>query len=912
MTRPLLIRLALRLVPGAWRAAIAHDLDEEMRAPASDRTPAWLALHAARAGLRLRAARAADRLRRRRGIRIHIRSLTGGSMVNDLRYGVRMLRRAPGLNAIIILTLALGIGANTAIFSVVNTLLLEPLPYPESDRLVAVTFDNDTPLGMQNWPYPKYTALAAEQRVFASTAAYGETSLTIEIEGQPNRVQTEVVSASYFPMLGVQAAHGRVFLAEEDRHPGEAAMVILSDRLWRRAFNASPGAVGATIGIKDRRYQIVGVMPATFRGQSGTVEMWVPGMMADHAMYKGAATGAFSWWVRVIARLAPGMSREQAQAAMPGLTGRVAELVPAMMPASRRADGTELFKLVPLKETKIDPEVSRTFVLFLLGVGFVLLIACANTANLLLGRAIARQKEFGVRRALGASRLQVLRQVTIESLLLALAGGAAGLFVAVWGLDWLTSEKPWNPVGFWSGYARTFDYFTFTLEPRVLAFALALTLGVGLIFGLFPAWQASRGDVSGALKLQPGSGGGVLRPGAGAGARGALMLVEVAFSLVLLVSAGLMVKSFARASSADLGFEPDGVVTMTLGAGSARPAAYYRGILERVSALPGVESASLSVARPLIPGGYEGPIRLPDVPAAPTAGRPADPRGHTVQGTVNAVTPDFVRTHRLRLIDGRDLTDADREGAPLVGLVSKALAESAWPGDSAVGRRLFGDLASRTVPIEVVGVVDNVTYGVLEDPPANVVYVSAWQVPMRMLAPNGLSVRASTDPAGLVQAIRAQVSAADAAVPVYGVMTLDERARRVTSRYRYSTMLVGAMAGLSLFLAAMGIYGVMAYAVAARTREIGIRMALGARPGDVLRMVVGGGLMLTVAGIGIGLAGAYAASGALRSLLYGVEPSDPVTFAAIAVLMAVIAALASYLPARRAVRVDPVSALRDS
>lgn len=832
-------------------------------------------------------------------------------MIHDLRYAFRMLRRAPGLNAIIILTLALGIGANTAIFSVVNTLLFNPLPYADADRLVAVTFDNDTRLGMQNWPYPKYTALAAEQRVFAATAAYGERSLTIDIDGQPERVQTEIVSASYFPLLAVPPALGRVFLPEEDRHAGEAAVVILSDQLWRRAFSARRDVVGATIGIKDRRYQIVGVMPATFRGQSGTVEMWVPGMMADHAAFKGATTGAAFWWVKVMARLAPGVTREQAQAAMPQLTERVAAIAPASVPTSRRSDGSELFKVVALEQTKIDPDVSRTFVLFLLGVGFVLLIACANTANLLLGRAIARQKEFGVRRALGASRLQVLRQVTVESLLLASAGGAAGLVVAVLGLDWLTTEKPWNPVGFWSGYARTFDYFNFTLEPRVLAFALALTVGVGVMFGLFPAWQASRGDVSDALKVQPGSGGGLLRPRAGAGARGALMVVEVAFSLVLLVCAGLMVRSFARASTADLGFDPKDVVSMTLGPTGARTATYYRDVLDRVRALPGVESASLSVARPLLPGGYEGPIRLPDVPAEAPPGRPADPRGRSVEGTVNAVTPGFVSTHRLRLIDGRDLAEADREGSPLVALVSKALADAAWPGQRAIGKRVIGDLASRE-PVEVVGVVDNVTYGLLEDPPPNVVYVSAWQVSLRMLAPTGLSVRASQNPAGLVQAVRAHVRAADATVPIYNVMTLEERARKVTSRYRYSTMLVGAMAALSLFLAAMGIYGVMAYAVEARTREIGIRMALGARPGDVLRMVVGRGLWLTLIGIALGLAGGYAASGTLRSLLYGVEPSDPITFAAIAVLMAGIAALASYLPARRAVRVDPVSALRDS
>ncbi|HVL68463.1 MAG TPA: ABC transporter permease, partial [Vicinamibacterales bacterium] len=523
-------------------------------------------------------------------------------MLNDLKYAVRNLRHAPGLAGVIVLTLALGIGANTAIFSVVKTLVFEPLPYQEADRLVAVVFDNDTATGFPNWVYPKVTALQQTATQFEAVAGFGTANVTVRVGDYPERVEAEIVSASYFPALRIAAARGRVFGLDEDRVPGERAVIVLSDRFWRRAFGADPDVVGRTLAIKDRAYEILGVMPAGFRGQSGTAELWIPAMMADHTYAPGSTTQMFSWWARVIARLAPGVSLEAAQAGMPGVTAKVAELAPAVTPDMRRRDGTELLKLVPLKAARVDPAVSRSFVLLLGAVGFVLLIACANTANLLLGRAVTRHREFAVRRAIGATGGQLARQAFVESLLLAVAAGCGGVLVAMWGLDWLTTAKPWNATGLFAQYARTFEYFDVALDRRALAFNFGLAALVGLVFGLAPAWHAARADVNAMLKDgAAGSAPGFRRSYS---ARAALVLTEIAFSCVLLVAGGLMARSFVTISSVDLGFDGDHLVTMRYSPTGTKPVGFYEEFLSRVTAMPGVERAALSLASPFGPGGW--------------------------------------------------------------------------------------------------------------------------------------------------------------------------------------------------------------------------------------------------------------------------------------------------------------------
>ena len=811
-------------------------------------------------------------------------------MINDVRYALRNLRLTPGLTATIILTLALGIGANTAIFSIVNTLLFAPLPYPHADRLMAVTFASAERLGDRLWPYPKYAAFARHQATFDVTAAYGSRRLTAVTGDLPVRLEAEVVTASYFPMLGIAPAHGRIFTPDEDRDPGQAPVVILSDALWRQ-FGADAQVVGKTLTINGRPYEVIGVMPPAFRGQSGTAELWITAMASEHAIGKGTATSGGWWWMGVIARLKPGVTPVQAAAEMPMLQNLVDQTFMARM-----SPDEERYQLVPLKALKVHPEVSRSFVLLLAAVGFVLLIACANSASLMLGRAIARQKDFALRRALGAGRGVIIRQVIIESLLVAFTAGAVGLLVALWGLDWLTTARPSNTTGFWAEYVRTFEYFNVRLESRVLAFNFAVALTVGFLFGLAPAWQAARSELNDVLKQGAGTSAAAFEKAGGLTARGVLVLAEIALSLVLLIGAGLMVKSFVRAAEAELGLNPDGVTTMTVAPTGRKAPAFYYDLLARLQALPGVEHAALSSATPMGPAGWQSGLTVD--------GRPAD--ANNVRASVNVVTPGFMAAHGMRISSGRGFTDSDTAGAR-VAIVTRAFAEAAWPGQSAIGRRVRQEGQWH----QVVGISENAVLTTLEDPAPSVFYV-----PVRregdgsFMAPTNISIRTTVDPVAMAKSIQAQVRALDATAPVFNVVTMRERVDRVTARYRYSAVLLSALAALALLLAAMGTYGVIAYAVTARTREIGIRMALGARPRDVMQLVVGGGLRLALAGIVVGLGCAYASARLLSALLYGVTHTDAATFIAIAVLMAAVAALASYLPARRAMRVDPVVALR--
>ena len=822
-------------------------------------------------------------------------------MLNDLRYAYRNLRQAPGLGLVIVLTLALGIGANTAIFSVVNRLVFEPLPYPEADKLVAITFDNESPLGFQNWVYAKYQALARNATPFESVASYARANVTVHVSEFPQRVESEIVSATYFPLLRLTAAKGRVFTPDEDRVPGDRAVVVLSDRLWRSGFGADPDVVGKSLTIKNRPYQIVGVMPPSFRGQSGTAELWIPAMMAEHAYASGVITQMASWWTRVIGRLAPGMTIERANQEMPGVTAIVAAQVDAYGSFMRRRDGTELLKILPLQQVKIDPTIRTSFVLLLAAVGFVLLIACANAANLLLGRAVTRHREFAVRRAIGASGRRLARQVVIESLFLALVAGAAAMLVAMWSLDWLTTAKAWSTSGVFAQYARTFEFFDVTLDARALAFNFAVACAVGLLFGVAPAWHVLRTDVSSSLK----EGSGASTPGAagmtGLSARTALVLTEIAFSLILLVAAGLMIRSFTKASTIDLGFDPNGVVTMTYSHTGRKPLAFYEDLLARLKAMPGVERAALSQATPLGSGPSGGPIGI--------EGRP---RGERPDGMADVVSADFFATYRMRIIAGRGFTEADRSPAPRVAVISKALADTVWPGESAIAKKVSYDLVSREW-MEVVGVVDRVPYTSLEEEPEKMVWAPLLQpgkVEAVTMAPMTISLRTSLGSAAAAAGVRDILRALEPSAPVFGVTTMKERAAQATSRYRYSTMMMGGMALLALILAATGTYGVMAYSVSSRTREIGIRMALGAQTRDVLRLVLGGGFKMALVGIVLGLAGAFAASRLLTAMLFGVDPGDPLTFIATALLMGLVAVAASYLPARRAMRVDPVVALR--
>jgi putative ABC transport system permease protein len=826
----------------------------------------------------------------------------------DLRFGARMLLKQPGFALIAALTLALGIGANTAIFSVVNALLLRPLPYPEPDRLMAVVFDNDQPQGFQFWPYPKFAALQHQQTSLASLAAYRQVRLTVTVGEQPEKAEVEIVTAGYFPLLGVRAAQGRVFLPEEDQTPDAHLVVLLGHRFWQRQFGGDPQVLGKTVYIKNHPFVVVGVLPPDFRGQSGTVELWAPMMTAGKLMYADALNAGYAWWLKVIAQLKPGVTEAQARAELPIVSAKVAQLAPARMKNMLSQSGEELIRLIPLKETKVDPAIRRSFLLLLAAVGLVLLIACANTANLLLGRAVTRQKEFAVRLALGAGRARIVRQVLTESLLLAVIGGAAGLLVALWGVDWLTTAKPWNTVGFWSQYARTFDYFAVKLDWPALAFNFLLAFITGVIFGLAPAFQASRSQLNEALK--EGAGGSVsgFRSLRRPSARAALVVTEIVLSLVLLAGAGLMIKSFARLSAVKLGFDPKGVVTLAFGA-DQRPAGFYRALLERMQTLAGIEGVSLALTTPLSGSQIGGGVQI-------EGGAPVETE--RVRATYNVVTPDYFKTFRIAVLKGRNFTAEDRIGALRVALVSRTLAERAWPGGESLGKRFktpFRDAYGEVNAwIEIVGVVDDVKYGAVEDSPEPVVYLPAWQplgTPQALsLTPDTLSIRTSVDPASLIAAVRREAQSLDKGMPLYDISAMTERATRATSRYRYSALLMGLFAGLALALAAVGIYGVMAYSVSARTREIGVRVALGAQAGDILCLIIVDGVALIGAGTLLGLLAAFVSTRVLKSQLYGVDATDPLTFLAVSLALAAVALSACYIPARRAMKIDPMIALR--
>ena len=824
-------------------------------------------------------------------------------MLHDLNYALRSLVKTPRLTAILVVTLALATGTNTAIFSVVDALLFRPLPYPHPDRLYALTFANDQPLGLQDWSYPKYAAFAVDLTAFSSTAAYSRRVLTIEIAGQPRQTDVEAVTPSYFSLLGATPALGRLFAPSEDIVPARDAVAILSDALWKSAFGADPHAVGHTIRIGDRQYAVVGVMPPGFQGQSGTTEMWLPVMMAAQFESGDVITEEVSWWLRVVGRLKDGVSPSQALAELPAIMRRVQRAAPASIGSMTR-NGIMSLQMLSFRTIKVDPAVSASFTVLLGIVCLVLLIACANTANLLLGRSVARRREFAVRRALGATRWEIVRQTITETLLIALVAGACGIVAAVWGLEWLSAAKPMNASGFWSQYARTFDYFRATLDARVLAFNFAVALVVGILAGLMPAVSASNVDLNEALKQHTGGSSRGFRALSG---RGALVLGELTLSLILLISAGLMARSFERAATIDLGFQPYGVVAMATSL-EWKPVAVYRDLLTRVSTIPGVNGAALMSA---VPQGLGMSSMAMEI-----EGRSA--RTDRIRADVNVVTPGAFSTLGIRTVAGRTFTADDREDTVRVAVVNGAFARAAWPGQNPIGRHMrsplrvaFGDAKNWTT---VIGVVDDALYGAVDEPRQPVLYLSAWQplgTPAAVsIGADVIVVRTELSAGGAAAAVRAAVRAVDPAAPISDIASMEERVDRATSKYRFSGVMVGALAMLALVVAAIGTYAVIAFAVASRTREIGIRIALGATRRDVLGLVMDAGVRLVLAGSALGVAGAYAGSRVLSSMLLGVTPHDPETFVIVPAVLVLVALTACYMPARRALSVDPVVALK--
>jgi len=803
------------------------------------------------------------------------------SFFNEIRYALRSLLKRPGFTSVVVLVLALGIGANTALFSLVNAVLLRPLPYRDPDRLVMV-WEDVTALGFpRNTPAPaNYLDWKAQSTAFEKLVAYDHKTFNLTGWGEPERIDGERVAADLFSLLGVAPALGRAFLPAEDR-AGAPSVALISDGLWRRRFGADPALMGRAITLDTRPVLVVGVMPRGFHFPSRKAEIWVP-----LAMDEKESANRGGHYLEVVGRLAPGLTLSQAQAEMEAIAARLQK-------DYLRTNTNVGAVVVPLHEELVGE--SRPALLVLLGaVAFVLLIACANVANLLLARGASREREIAVRAALGAGRGRLIRQFLTESLILSLTGGAAGIGLAAWGVRFLGSLVPESLASLQGPGLDTF----------VLIFCLGLSLLTGLLFGIGPALQVSRVDLIERLKegsLSRGSGRNRMR--------GALVVSEIALALLLLAGAGVMLKSFARLRGQDPGFRPDRLLTIRMVLseakypGAAERRAFYDRLLGRVASLPGVESEAMVSYLPLTFTGGHYSFSIEGSPVEVAANLPT--------AVYRTVSPEYFETMGIPLFRGRGFTEQDREGTPPVVVIDRILAERFWPGQDAVAKRLKLGEADSSEPWQtVVGVVGNVRQIQLSAELKPAIYVSYHQELGIFSAPHDLVVRTAGDPMALAATVRSQVWEVDRDQPVSDIQTMDQILAANISRPRFSSLLLGAFAAAALLLAAVGIYGVISYLTEQRTREMGIRLALGADRRDILKMVLGTGLRLTLGGVAAGLAGALALGRLLSSLLYGVSASDPLTLAGVSVLLASVSLIAAYLPARRAVRVDPVVALR--
>ena len=801
------------------------------------------------------------------------------TLIRDLRYALRTLRKTPSFTFFAVLTLALGIGATSTIFSVVNTVLLSPLPYREPAGIVSV-YESNPRDGTDAFPVAPANFLdwRRDNRVFSAIAANRNQAMNLTgRNAEPERLFGAAVTASYFDVLGMAPRLGRAFTMEEDAPNGPRA-VVLSDALWRRRFSGDPKIVGQSVTLNNEPYTVVGIAPASLRLPSPETEFWVPMAFGPQdAENRGAHS------MGVLARLKPGVTVEQASTEMRAIADRIAAAYPQFQSGFSTT-------VRPLSDDIVGD--ARTPLLVLAGaVGFVLLICCANVANLMLARAAGRQKEIAIRSAIGAGRRDIVRQLLAESLVLAVFGGVAGLLLATWGVDLVVALGPRE-------LPRLEEL---AVDGRVAAFALAASVLTGLVVGVAPAMVASRADLNDTLK--EGLKGSSAGPGR-ARARQALLVAEVAISLTLLVGAGLMLKSMSRLRAVDPGFQSAGLVTGVVSLPpakydtSTKRTAFYEALEERLRSAPGIRNAGFVSALPLsgslsISGYFiEGKTPRDDNSKVPVA--------HSYQ-----IAGDYFGTMGIPLKSGRLFTAQDREGAPQVAIVNERLARQQFPGENPLGKRVqFGPPESPY--FEIVGIVGDVRHGGLgEDAPAQI-YLAYAQTAFGGLT----AVVRGSDAGQLASALRREVRAVDADQPVARLRTMEEVISEGIARPRFITLLLGAFAGVALLLAVVGIYGVVAYSVAQRTQEFGIRMALGADARRVLREVVGQAARVTAVGVAIGVAAALVLSRTLSTLLFEVGATDPVTYASIALVLLAATVVASWIPARRATRVTPLSALR--
>jgi putative ABC transport system permease protein len=816
-------------------------------------------------------------------------------MWQDLRYGARVLLKNPGITFVVVLALALGIGANTAIFSVVDAVLLRPLPYYESDRLV---FLNETSKAMDeiSISYPNFTDWRNQNQVFEKIGVYNRSSYNLTGAGEAERIITGQVSADLFAALRVNAVVGRVFNNDEDK-PGGTPVVVLSYGLWQRRFGAQASVLNQPLTLNGKSYTVIGVMPEGFQFPS-RVEMWVPvGQLSGEASWqqRGNHPGLYG-----VARLKPGVSFAQAKAEMDNIGANLER----QYQDSNAGNGVGTRPLLEL----FVGDIRRALWVLFAAVAFVLLIACANIANLLLARAQSRQKEMAIRAAMGAGRWRIARQLLTESILLALVGGTLGMLIAQWGIKLILYISP-------DAIPRAKEI---SLDWRVFAFTLGLSFVTGILFGLVPALQAGVVDVHETLK----------ETGRGTSGRhwlrSSLVVVEVATTLVLLIGAGLMIRSFYRLQKVNPGFSYEHLTSFSVAlpqkkyTSNEQREQFYNRLLENLRGLPGVEATAAASGLPLGNNGWQTGFVID--------GRPRPPRDQTPLMEACLVTPDYFRAMNIPLkrgryfdehddrssLVGRDLSklnEVEKESAALNSIViDEEFARRYWPNEDPIGKRIAMGSEERPQYLTVLGVVGRVKMdGLGQDSKRVQGYFPFAQIPN-----SGMTVilKAAGDPNQLIAAVRQQVKTIDPDQPIYAIRTMDEIRAESVAPERLNLTLLSIFAGIALILAIVGIYGVMSYSVTQRTHEIGIRMAIGAQPRDVFRMVLRQGMMLTLIGVGVGLIWAFVVTRLMATMLFGVEPTDPATFAAIAALLTMVALVACYVPGRRATKVDPVVSLR--
>jgi predicted permease len=817
------------------------------------------------------------------------------TLFQDVRYGARMLLKTPALTFVVILALALGIGANTAIFSVINSVLLRPLPYDHPDQLLFLN-EKSPVLDEMSISYPNFTDWRNQNHVFEKIGVYNRNSYNLTGYGEAERILAGQVSADLFAALRVNAAIGRLFTNDEDK-PGAAPVVVLSYGLWQRHFGGQASILNQTLTLSGRSYTVIGVMPADYAYPS-RVEMWVP---------VGQLSGDPNWQERgnhpglyAVARLKPGVTQPQAQADM----NNIAANLEKQYPDTNTANGV---RLRPLMEIFVSDVRTTLWVLFG-AVAFVLLIACANIANLLLARATARRRELAIRAAMGAGRWRIARQLLTESVLLAIIGGGCGLLIAHWGIKLILYVSP-------TAIPRSREI---TLDWRVLAFTLAVSFVTGILFGLVPAIQAGEVDVHETLK----------ETGRGTSGRhwlrSSLVIVEVATTMILLIGAGLMIRSFYRLQNVNPGFSYEHLTSFNVSLPQKKypteeqRSQFFQRLLENIRTLPGVQTMGAASGLPLGNNGWQTSFVVD--------GRPMPPRSEIPLMEACTVTPDYFRAMNIPLLRGRYFTDQDNrsfiagrdlsklnEGERMITgsnviIIDEEFARRFWPNEEAVGKRIRFGTDPKAPVLTVVGVVGRVKMESLTDDSNRVQgYFSFAQIPF-----NGMTViiKGNGDPNQLIASARQQVKSIDPDQPIYNIRTMDEIRGESVAPQRLNLTLLSIFAGIAFVLAIVGIYGVMSYSVTQRTHEIGIRMAIGAQPRDVFRMVLGQGMLLTVVGLAFGLVGAFALTRLMTTMLFGIKPTDPATFAAVAVVLAMVAVIACYIPGRRATKVDPVTSLR--